>query len=376
VIVGIDCSSVLDRKTGVGNYVHNLLLKLAEIDERNVYKLFFYSLRHLDRAKAAQYDFTYRETIMLRTPKPFLDFLWFRLKFPSIEFFTGEVDIFHSDFYSPLVRKGKSIITIYDMSFFAYPELQTRTVQGWRNRVVESCQRASKIITISNFSKSEILKYVDMPEEKIKVIYPGVDFKKKVVNMDEDGVLRKYKLSKEYILFVGTIEPRKNLENLARAFKLLRENGTYRNKYDLVIVGKLGWKYEAFFKTLGDLNIGDGVKFLGYIPDNELSIVYRRALLFVYPSIYEGFGLPVLEAMANEVPVITSNSSSLYEIAGGGAALLINPHKYKEIYEAIEGVLRDSELRSRLIKEGKKQVQRFSWIKTAEETLEIYKETH
>ena len=371
--IGIDCSSVLYKKTGVGNYVHNLLLNLSKIDRKNSYVLFFQSLRHLDSSKIARYDFAHKKTIAIRAPKPLFDFFWYKLKFPSIEFFTGEVDIFHSNFYSPLMKKGESIITIYDVSFFAFPELQTKDAQKFRNKVIKSCHKASKIITISNFSKMEILKYVNVPKEKIEVIYPGVNIRNQQLDVNENDILRKYRLSKDYVLFVGTIEPRKNLERLVRAFKLLIDSGT--NKYDLVIVGKLGWKYNSFLQTLRISGIQDKVKLLGYIPANELPIIYKYASLFIYPSIYEGFGLPVLEAMANEVPVITSNLSSLPEVAGD-AALLVNPYDEGQIAEGMNKILSDPKLRRQLIERGKERVKKFSWMETAKQTLKLYEEVY
>jgi len=373
--IGIDCSPVLYKKTGVGNYVHNLLLNLAKIDKDNMYILFAQSLRHLDKKKITEYNFEHKKVVGLRIPKPFLDLCWYKLRFPPIEFFTNEVDIFHSNFYSPSMKRGKSIITIYDMSFYVYPELQTKAVQKFRSKVLKSCDSASKVITISNFSKKEILKYINVPEEKIEVIYPGIDLHKHKLDISENNILKEYSLPKDYILFVGTIEPRKNLENLVKAFNLLINNKKYKKKYDLVIVGKLGWKYEGFLKTLETLGIKDKVKLLGYIPNDELPAIYKHASVFVYPSIYEGFGLPVLEAMVYGTPVITSNVSSLPE-ATGDAALLVNPHDEKQIAEGMYKVLSDPELKRQLIKRGRKQVKKFSWLETARRTLKLYEEVY
>jgi glycosyltransferase involved in cell wall biosynthesis len=374
VKIGVDCSSVLHEKTGVGNYVHNLLLNLAKIDTINNYMLFFQSLRHLDNEKITCYAFTHKKIVAIRAPKPLLDFFWYKLKFPSIELLTGKVDIFHSNFYPPLIKKGKSIVTIYDMSFFAYSALQTKAVQGFRNKVLESYHRASKIITISNFSKTEILKFLDIPEEKIEVIYPGVTVNEpKYSNSDEEKLLSKYQLSGSYILFVGTIEPRKNIDVLLKAFEILLQK--HKDRYELVIVGRLGWKYEEFLRKLRSSRAQSRIRMLGYVPDNDLPFIYKHASLFVYPSIYEGFGLPVLEAMANEVPVITSNLSSLPEVAGD-AALLVNPHDEEQIAEMIDKVLSDSELRRQLIKRGRERVKKFSWMETAKQTLKLYEEVY
>jgi len=347
--IGIDCSPVLYRKTGVGNYVHNLLLNLAKIDTKNSYVLFSQSLRHLESGKIVRYDFAHKKTVAVRVPKPLLDFCWYKLRFPSIKLLTGKVDIFHGNFYLPLVRNGKGIITIHDMSFIA-------------------C-----IIAVSQFTKAEILRYISVPEGKIDVIYEGVNMVKQGPSVQSDDILKKRGVTKDYILFVGTIEPRKNLEKLVRAFKLLIESRG--DKYELVIVGKLGWKYDAFLQSLKTLGIQDKIKFLGYVPDTDLPIIYKHASVFVYPSVYEGFGLPVLEAMAYGTPVITSNVSSLPEVAGD-AALLVNPYDEGQIAEGMDKVLSDPELRRQLIRRGREQVKKFSWMETASRTLELYEQVH
>lgn len=373
--IGINCNPVMNKKTGVGNYLHNLLLELAKIDKINNYTLFFYSLRNLDSTRATQYNFKCKKTVSLKIPQLLLEFLWDNLRFPPIEFFIGRASIFHNNFFLPSTKKAKGIITIHDMSFFAYPELHTKTVRRFKSKVPKSCFRATKIITVSNFSKREILKYINIPEEKIKVIYNGLILQTQKFKGNEDDILKKYSLAKKYILYVGTIEPRKNLEGLINAFKMLISDEKYKNKYNLVIVGKPGWKYETFIKTLGNLGIQDKVKLIGYIPDEELPAIYKHASLFLYPSIYEGFGLPVLEAMAYGIPVITSNISSLPEIAGD-AALLIDPYNYKEIRDGMVDILSTDQLKNQLIKRGKERVKKFSWKNTAEKTLKVYKEVY
>jgi len=372
--VGVDCSPIMYKKTGVGNYVHNLLLNLAKIDTINSYVLFLQSLTHLDSEKTVRYEFAHKKTVAIRAPKPLLDFFWYKLRFTSIDAFIGKVDIFHSNFYSPRIRKAKSVLTVYDMSFASYPDLQTTAVQRFYPKVRESCNKALKVITISNFSKAEILKFLDIPEEKVEVIYPGVIVNEpKCSNSDEEKLLSKYQLSGSYVLFVGTIEPRKNIAAIVKAFEILLQK--YKYRCELVIVGKLGWKYEECLRKIRGSRAQSRIRMLGYVPDDDLPIIYKHASVFVYPSVYEGFGLPVLEAMAYDTPVITSNVSSLPEIAGD-AALLVNPYDEGQIAEAMDKVMRDPEQRRQLIERGREQVKKYSWMETARRTLELYEQVY
>ncbi|MBI4141752.1 glycosyltransferase family 4 protein, partial [Candidatus Woesearchaeota archaeon] len=177
----------------------------------------------------------------------------------------------------------------------------------------------------------------------------------------------KYKIKHQFILFVGTIEPRKNLTRLVEAFLHVKKKGL-----KLVIVGEKGWKNEDFYKMIEELDLKENVLFTGYVPDKDLVQFYRAAEMFVYPSIYEGFGIPVIEAMACGCPVITSNISSLKEIANG-AAVLVNPSHTKEIAKAIETVLKNKALQAHLAHIGQLRAQKFTWEKTAKKTLDVYR---
>jgi glycosyltransferase involved in cell wall biosynthesis len=235
-----------------------------------------------------------------------------------------------------------------------------------------SARKASKIIAISENTKKDIIDYFGIDEEKIRVIYLGVDRQfSPQPDMDEVGVLSKYNLPSGYILSVGTLEPRKNLIRLINAYKMVASSGEPVPK--LVIVGGQGWGDEELGKVVRESGLIDLVILTGYVPDEDLPALYRNTTVFVYPSLYEGFGLPPLEAMACGTPVITSNVSSLPEVVGD-AAILIDPYNTTEIAQAIASVLKDKELRERLRMNGLARSNLFSWDKTARETLKLYQE--
>ncbi len=227
-----------------------------------------------------------------------------------------------------------------------------------------SVRKAKQIFTISKSSKDDIIKEYGIPGYKIAVTHPGIrkeiSNKKQAISMD--NLKSKYKIKGDYILFVGTLQPRKNIIRLVEAFSKIKSD------VKLVIVGKKGWLYEEILESPKKFDIEDRVKFLDFVPDEDLPLFYKNALCFVLPSLYEGFGLPVLEAMQYGCPVITSNISSLPEV-GGDAALYIDPLNVNDIKKNLELIIQNSELRQKLIKKGYEQVKKFSWEKTARETL-------
>jgi glycosyltransferase involved in cell wall biosynthesis len=235
-----------------------------------------------------------------------------------------------------------------------------------------SARKASKIIAISENTKKDIIDYFRIDEEKIRVIYLGVDRQfSPQPDTNEVGVLSKYNLPRGYILSVGTLEPRKNILRLINAYKMVASTGEPVPK--LVIVGGQGWRNEDLGKLVRESGLADRVVLVGYVPDEDLPTLYRNAAVFVYPSLYEGFGLPPLEAMACGTPVITSNISSIPEVVGD-AAILIDPYNTTEIAQAIASVLNNKELRDRLKMNGLVRSNLFSWDKTARETLKLYQE--
>lgn len=280
-------------------------------------------------------------------------------------------NLFHSPNYVlPFFFNFPSVLTIHDLITLDYPELcQNESVLYFRLLLPRSIKRATKIITVSNAVKNDILRHLSIPEKKIEVIYHGVNpiFKKS----PDKTVLKKYHLPKKYIFFVGNLEPKKNLERLITAFSLLKKNTNVPHK--LVLAGKKGWKYKAIFNTVARLKLNKEVIFTGYIPEEDLPTLYSSADLFAFPSLYEGFGIPPLEAMACEVPVLTSYKGALPETTGGNC-IAVDPYQVNEIAAGMYQILKNTELRLKLISNGRDWVKQFSWEKTAKKTLMVYEQ--
>lgn len=283
------------------------------------------------------------------------------------------IDLLHaSGFTLPLNLKCKTVITIFDMTFFSMPQVhQKRKVAYFSKMIPLAINKADKIIAISNQTKNDIVSTLKVHEDKIEVIYIGVNDKFKPINdkVIIENTLDKYHLPEKYILFVGTIEPRKNLINLIHAFNKLKTAGI---EHKLVIAGKLGWNYKAVFAAISQLAVNNDIIFTDYILDKDMPLIYNGASVFVYPSLYEGFGIPVIEAMACGIPVITSNVSSLPEVAGK-AAILVDPNNADEIASSIAKVINNPFLAQKMSLDGIKRAELFSNKNMVNKTIEIYK---
>ncbi len=257
----------------------------------------------------------------------------------------------------------KSIITIFDMTFFTMPQVHMKSkVAYFKSMIPLALNKSDKIIAISQQTKNDILNLFKVPENKIKVIYPGIGDNFRVIG-DTAIFKKKKRLPDKYILFVGTIEPRKNLNNLIRAYATLKKRGI---QHKLVVVGKYGWGCEEILKK-------KDVIFTGFMDENDLPYMFNGASVFVYPSFYEGFGIPVIEAMKCGVPVITSNTSSMAEIARE-AAILVDPHSPKEIADSIYDVLTKTQIADSLKEKGLERANIFTTAKMLSQTLNTYKE--
>lgn len=270
--------------------------------------------------------------------------------------------------YAPRFCPVPSVISIMDLSYVHFPQTFKKSdlyqLTSW---TAYSVKKAKRIITISEASKNDIIKHYQVTPDRVMVTYPGFKptLSQKPPEIKMDQILKKYGINGNYLLFVGTLQPRKNIARLIEAFSKLNSPSI-----NLVIVGKAGWLYEEIYAAPKKFGVEKRVKFLDYVSDEDLSILYKNALCFVLPSLYEGFGLPILEAMSNGCPVVTSNVSSLPE-AAGTAAVFVDPESVQSIKEGIEKVTQDQRLRRKLIENGFKQVKKFSWEKTAKETLDV-----
>lgn len=420
--IGIDCRTIINssggEQSGVGHYTYYLVKSLLELDKHNSYVLFFD-----DRVK----DFSQfkKGNVEIRTfpfykYKKYLPVTYSQMLISS--FLNKErLDLFHATVGTiPLFYNRKSVVTVYDLSLYKYPKffpssMTHRQTFATRALLPRSLTKAQKIIASSKSTKSDIIEIFGIPEEKIEVVYGGVlSHGKSCPHQAPAGeVAAKFGLGGKYVLFLGTIESRKNIVSLIRAFRNLYS--TYDSPlsgYQLILAGGLGWKNEEVFKEISDANaaitgvggrrsgrerrcgidtrsaariakegerrsgrerrINQPIKYLGYVSHAEKLSLIAQATCFVFPSFYEGFGLPVLEAMSMGTPVITSNVSSLPEITGREAAILIDPWKETEIGEALSQVLTDEGLREMLSIKGHEKAQEFTWEGCARQTLEVY----
>lgn len=284
------------------------------------------------------------------------------------------MDVFFSPtHYAPRLCPVPTVISVMDLSYIHYPELFKKLdLYQLKNWTSYSVRNAKRVLTISNASKNDIIKQYNTPSEKVEVAYPGIKVKSQMSKVKNSGqkskVLEKYSLKGDYILFVGTLQPRKNIVRLIEAYAKLKDS-----VIELVIVGKKGWLYEEILAAPRKYGVEEQVKFLEFVTDEDLSTLYQNAICFVLPSLYEGFGLPVLEAMQEGCPVITSNVSSLPE-AGGDAAIYVDPKDTDDIAKKMQTLIKSKELQAELREKGYKQVKKFSWEKTAKETLAVLKD--
>jgi glycosyltransferase involved in cell wall biosynthesis len=350
------------RGAGINWYIHNLLLNLALADQENQYTVFLG-----DRRFPPNPGLTLR-TSWLPTTHPLVRIGWEQLVQPFV-LWQEKIDLLHSlAFVTPLVSPCPSVITIYDLSFLVFPQgfkYSKRLYLSLLTRL--SAGKARRIITISESTKRDTVRLLGVSSEKVDVIYCGVD--KAFCPLPERKVAsfrQKRGLPERIILFVGTIEPRKNVARLVEAYSRLKDG-----QVKLVIGGARGWLYEEIFARVEELELTGDVLFPGYIPSNELPLWYNAAELFVYPSLYEGFGLPPLEAMACGTPVITSNVSSLPEVVGE-AGLTVDPMDSERLAETMNQVLSDEVLRQSMRERGLARAGCFSWAKAARETVGVY----
>jgi len=349
---------------GVTKFLTNLILEMSKRKDIDLYVF-------TDETKTKD---IFPKIKIIYIPKTNL-LIWDYIKLPiHIQKERLEVVIFPKDIIPPIMHffKIKKVVISHDLGYFIkssgyYPLKDTLYRKIFMNY---SLRNADRIIAVSKNTKSEILNYFSIPQKKIEIIYEGVEkrYKKKNNPSFLDKIRQKYNLNRTFIFYSGSISPRKNLFRLIKAFEKIQE----KTNCELVIAGNKMWNNK---KEMEIIRKNSKIKILGFVPEEDLVALYNLAEVYVYPSLYEGFGLPILEAQACGCPVITSNVSSMPEVAGKGA-VLVNPHSVNEIADAMEKVLKDKKLRDKLIKEGYKNVKRFSWEKCARETLKLCEEVY
>ena len=384
MLIGIDIRTLMDsRYSGVSEYTLNLIKEILKLDNYNEYRLFYNSFNNCPNIP--EFSGKNVKLVKYNYPNKILNYLFFKFfNYPKIDK-KLKVDIFfmpHINFIG-LSSKVKKIITIHDLSFLRNPEFFSTRKNFWHSMIDVSrlLKKFDQIIAVSENTKRDIIELCGIDSEKVKVIYSGISQECRMIadpNSIEtkklDEVKRKYNLSDKFILYLGTIEPRKNIIGIIRAYNQLRildkrENCELQD-LKLIIAGGRGWKSKDIYKEQELSEYKDDIKFLGYIDFEDKVYLYNLASVFIYPSFYEGFGFPLLEAMACGTPVVASYSSSLPEVMGS-AGLLVNPYNINDIACAIKQILSNKDLRDKLIKKGLKQASKFNWAKTATEYLKI-----
>lgn len=370
--VGFDVRPFLKEETGVGIYFKNLLFALAKIDRENEYFLFSSSWKdRFDPGKVPPFD--QKRFKDFRYPVKVVNFLWNRLGWPSMDlFFKASLDLTHSPTPLLLPSGGKKIVTVYDLCFMEYPHLSDdESRHMFSSRIEQSLHRADGIITISHFSQEQILKRFSINKRKIHVTPLGIDhdFWRDIAKDETERIKSKFNLPATYLLFVGAHEPRKNIGRLIEALKIVHNR--YK-KIPLVLAGREGKDSAVVMDRINTYDLKQWVYPTGYLNDLELRSIYRLATALVFPSVCEGFGLPLLEAMASGIPVVASQAPALPEICQD-AALFFDPEHPEEMAEAIIRVLKDETLRKDLVHRGAQRLEDFSWELTAEKTLSIYR---
>jgi len=369
--IGFDVRPFLKEETGVGIYCRKLLFHLAQIDRSNEYFLFSSSLK--DRFPFQKIpSFSKKEFRHFRFPVKLVNQFWYKLSWPPLDyFFRTDLDLTHSPTPLILPTKGKKIVTVYDLFFLDFPHMTDReTRKNFVTRIKDSLLRAEGVVAISEFTRNQLLEKFGLDEKKVKVIYLGLDreFHTDISSEEKEQVRKKFSLPPSFILFVGALEPRKNLMSLIEALKIV--HGKHK-KIPLVIVGREGLDCKNLEQKIDQLELRAWVKMTGYLPDEEVKALYRLASVFAFPSLCEGFGLPLLESMASGLPVAASERSAMPEIAQD-AALYFRPEEPEDMADKLILALQDEELRKTLREKGKKRALDFDWHTTAAETLSFY----
>lgn len=383
--IGIDARTILNPEKGdaigVGHYTYQLIRHLLKIDQENEYILFFdFRVREKDVKKFTQpnvkikfYPFSdYKKYL----PGAYSEILG------TATLVREKLDVIHAT--SPMSRipvgyRGKTIITVHDLAVYkvpdVFPQIKKAKIKATTSLMVS---HADKIIAVSDSTKKDIEEIFKTPKEKIKVIHCGFDQRLlEESRISREKVLEKYGINggKKYILFLGTIEPIKNITRLFEAYKIFKAKCEQDGKkcyHKLVMAGKTGWLTQEYKQIAKDLGIAKDVIFTGYVIGDELVPLFKNADFFVMPSLYEGFGMTILEAFATGTPAIVSNVSSIPEVAGD-AAYLVDPLNTQSIAEAMIKFATDENLKNEYRTKGLRQVEKFNWEKCAKETLEVYK---
>ena len=366
------------NKTGIAWNAHNLVLELAKYPE-NECTIQCFSLRR-SKEKLQQLKVYEKAGCRIECCRWFhyslYKMIWILFPIPYRIFFRSKADITHFfNFITPPGVNSRCVAVIHDMAYKSCPQTVSRKTLNWLKMSLErSCKYADHFITVSEFSKMEIMKYLNIRKEKITVVPNAVDssfYHPDYTQQQIKKVRKKLKLDERYFLYLGTIEPRKNIERLIGAYARLCKK--VKNAPQLVLAGGRGWLCEGIYKKAEELGLGNKVLFTGYIEQEDSPILMCGATAFVFPSLYEGFGMPPLEAMACGTPVIASNTTSLPEVVGN-AGILVDPLSEVELCQAMKTLLEDEKYRNRLRVLGLERAKEYTWENSGRILMGVYRE--
>ena len=383
MLIALDARSLLKPLTGVGYYTYHLLRHIFEQDRKNDYLLIGTPgiLRNLVEATLPfEKKISALENTAIGRSKKRSAFDRFKALMtyaPSVCFNLCDLHWRANLFFGPnylgfFSAKMQTVITVHDVAYLIYPDcIAKETLRILQESLHKHLFRADRIIADSRNTQQDLVQLCGIPEEKVTVIYPGYNSELfKPLEAERNVLSHRFGLEPGYILYVGTIEPRKNLVTLLEAYRILIQRGI--SVPPLVLCGSIGWNSAPFFATMKTLRSTGLVRLLGYVEEEWLPLLYNGASCFVFPSLYEGFGFPVLEAMACGCPVVSTAVSAIPEVVGEAGLLIEDPWDKKLLANAMARVLGDRDLREKLQVEGIRQASHFSWEKTARETLEIF----
>jgi glycosyltransferase involved in cell wall biosynthesis len=377
--IGIDIRCLSDgKRTGVEEYTINLLENLFELDKKNQYVLFSnsYQTSHFDARIFSQYkNVSVRK---FKYPNKLLNLCFWYLRWPLVDQMLGGVDLFFMPNinFVALSKKTKLLLTIHDLSYEIFPETFSLKRRAWHHFINPRnlCRRADQIIAVSDSTRNDIISRYKINPQKVMRIYNGVSDEMQQLDRNDPKLIEvkeRYHLPFNFIFYLGTIEPRKNIAAIVKAYDQLRSlNNPQLEKYKLVIAGGKGWKINNILDFMRKAKFTKDIIFTSCITNEDKAAVYTLSSLFAYPSFFEGFGIPVLEAMRCGVPVITSNCSALPEVVDQGA-VMVDPDKPEELYLAMKEILLNREFHQQLSQLGLRQAVRFNWRTSARETFAI-----
>jgi glycosyltransferase involved in cell wall biosynthesis len=366
MIIAVNTRFLLNELEGYGYFIRELFESLVKSHPEHQFYFLF------DRPFAKKYIFSSNVHPIVVSPParhPILWKYWYDVKIP-LTLKKIKADVFISpDGYSSLSTKVPQCLVVHDLGFLHHPDAYKKShVRFLKKNTPKFLKKAKAVVTVSRFSKNDILKHYKIDAAKIEVIYNGVkDVFRPLSFYEKDAVKEKYTEGKEFFLYLGAIQPRKNLINLLKAFSIFKKR--LQSNIKLMIAGRLAWKNEEFLKLIKTYKYRSDVILTGYIPEEELPLLVGAAYALVYPSFFEGFGVPVAEAMKSGVPVLTSENTSMQEVAGE-AGLYFNPADHSDIADKMMLIYKDENLRNQLIEKGKLLADKYNWRTSAEQFWE------